>query len=45
MAEDNVKLPSTVHHIKQCVINDINNYEVKVDKFVNESYGLLKNRH
>lgn len=42
IAEDNVKLPSTVHHIKQCVINDINNYDVKLDELVNDILGISK---
>lgn len=42
IAEDNVKLPFTVHHIKQCVIDDINNYDVKLDELVNDMLGISK---
>lgn len=42
IAEDNVKLPSNVHHIKQCVIDDINNYDVKLDELVNDILGISK---
>ncbi len=42
IAEDNIELPPAVNHIRQCLIDDISNYDVKFEELVNDILGISK---
>lgn len=42
LAEDNIELPSAVHHIRQCIIDDISNYDIKFEELVKDILGISK---